>query len=423
MARIREIVIDAINPPALARFWAAALDDHALRPYDEAEVARLAKIGRTPETDPTVAVDGPGFTLFFQETTAPKAGRNRLHFDLAGGPRASEVDRLCALGATLREQRETYSVLQDPEGNEFCVRDPDKGVPPGSIDSARQAFAEQIQALTGLRSDGLMRGLASVPREEFVGPGPWHLVRPSELARGYVATPDADPRRLYDNVLVALDARRHLNNGEPAALARWLDCLDLAPGDRLLHIGCGVGYYTAVAAEAIMPGGRAVGVEIDPELAERARRNLRRWQDVTVVCGDGAQPHGDAFDAIFVNAGATEPLAVWLDALRDEGRLLLPLTVGLPERSSGVGHMLLVRRHSDAYSAGFVSPVGIFHCNGARTNEGDNLLRSAYQNGGHEGVRSLRRDEHPSAPDCWLHAGRFCLSRLGLSSAPSGRVR
>jgi hypothetical protein len=125
VARIREIVIDSLAPPKLARFWAAALDGYAVRPYDEAEIARLASIGRTPETDPSVALDGPGPAIFLQETPVPKAGRNRLHLDLVGGPRADEVKRLCALGATVRDEYDTYSVLQDPEGNEFCVRDPE----------------------------------------------------------------------------------------------------------------------------------------------------------------------------------------------------------------------------------------------------------------------------------------------------------
>jgi len=124
MARIREIVIDSLDPPALARFWAGALDGYAVRPYDAAEVARLASIGRTPETDPSVALDGPGPSMFFQEVSEPKRGRNRLHFDLVAGPRAAEIERLCALCATVRDHHDAYSVLQDPEGNEFCVCDP-----------------------------------------------------------------------------------------------------------------------------------------------------------------------------------------------------------------------------------------------------------------------------------------------------------
>jgi protein-L-isoaspartate(D-aspartate) O-methyltransferase len=217
-------------------------------------------------------------------------------------------------------------------------------------------------------------------------------------------------------VLVALDASRGLNNGEPASLARWLDSLDLAPGDRVLHIGCGVGYYTAIAAEAVTPGGRVVGVEVDPELAERARRNLIPWPSVTVVCADGCEFEAEPFDVIFVNAGATEVLPRWLNSLCGEGRLLVPLTVDVPMPNVGVGHMLLVVRRADVYSARFISPVGIFHCKGARTTEGNDLLNGAYQRGGHEEVRSLRRGDHPWGPQCWLHAGRFCLSRLAVET-------
>lgn len=124
MARIREIVIDSVHPAALARFWAAALDGYAVRAYDAAEIARLAAMGRTPERDPSVAVDGPGPTLFFQESARRKRGRNRVHLDIAGSRRSDEVQRLCALGATVRDERDRFTVMQDPEGNEFCVKDP-----------------------------------------------------------------------------------------------------------------------------------------------------------------------------------------------------------------------------------------------------------------------------------------------------------
>jgi len=125
LARIRDIVFDAQRPAALARFWAAALDGYVVRPYDDAELARLAAKGRSPETDPQVAVDGPGPTLWFQESSAPKAARNRVHLDLVGSLRSHEVERLCALGARVRDEHEGFSVLLDPEGNEFCVLDPE----------------------------------------------------------------------------------------------------------------------------------------------------------------------------------------------------------------------------------------------------------------------------------------------------------
>ena len=51
MGALKEIVIDADHPASLARFWAAVLDGYAVRPYDEGEIARLAALGFTPETD------------------------------------------------------------------------------------------------------------------------------------------------------------------------------------------------------------------------------------------------------------------------------------------------------------------------------------------------------------------------------------
>jgi hypothetical protein len=122
MARLKEIVIDALDPPRLARFWAAALNGYAVRAYDAAEIARLAEQGLTPETDPTVAIDGPGPTLFFQRT-AGRRGEGRLHLDLVGGPRAAEVARLEALGAIVRDVHDRYTVMLDPEGNRFCVQE------------------------------------------------------------------------------------------------------------------------------------------------------------------------------------------------------------------------------------------------------------------------------------------------------------
>lgn len=274
---------------------------------------------------------------------------------------------------------------------------------------ARREYAEKIAARAGLRSPRLREALARVPREAFLGPGPWQILRVAEAARGYQRTPDADPRHLYDDVLVALDARRQLNNGEPSTLLRWLDALEPTPGERLLHVGCGVGYYTALAAEAVAPG-EVVGVEIDAGLAARARENLAGWSNVRVKAGDASALAAGAFDAILVNAGATEPLPAWLDALRPGGRLLMPLTVDLPTAGLGAGHVLRVVRRAGGLAGRFVSPVGIFHCAGARSAAGARRLRDAYQRGGEARVRSLRRDAHPEDTRCWLHTERFCLS-------------
>src|SRR5262245_52453967 len=112
----------------------------------------------------------------------------------------------------------------------------------------RNEFAAQLRAEAHLHSASLVGALERVPRERFVGPGPWQIIDLSSGSLGYQRTPDDDPKHLYRNVLVALDASRSLNNGLPTSLASWLDALDLQPGERVVHLGCGTGYYTAIMA-------------------------------------------------------------------------------------------------------------------------------------------------------------------------------
>lgn len=123
MARLTEIVFDALDPARLARFWAAALETYEVRAYDPAEIARLASLGYTPETDPSVAIDGSGPTIFFQKSDTTTSGRNRVHLDLDCASRRDEIRRLVALGATIRDEHDSHVVMLDPEGNQFCLND------------------------------------------------------------------------------------------------------------------------------------------------------------------------------------------------------------------------------------------------------------------------------------------------------------
>jgi len=121
--RLREIVFDCEHPASLARFWVAVLDDFRVRPYDDAEVARLATLGLTPETDPTVMVDGPGLQMCFQKTDCSPTSKNKVHLDMSAADRAAEVDRLTSLGASVVGTYESSTWLRDPEGNDFCITD------------------------------------------------------------------------------------------------------------------------------------------------------------------------------------------------------------------------------------------------------------------------------------------------------------
>ena len=121
MGTIREIVFDCDAAPALARFWVAILDGYAVRPYDQAELDRLAKLGLTPETDPTVLVDGPGPILCFQQVPNRKYDNNRVHLDISVADRRQEARRIRALGGDVVREAPDYTVTRVPEGNQFCI--------------------------------------------------------------------------------------------------------------------------------------------------------------------------------------------------------------------------------------------------------------------------------------------------------------
>ncbi len=121
MARLTQIVVDCASPPALARFWAAALDDFEVRAYDQDEIDRLAALGLTPESDPTVLVDGPSLEICFQQVVVESTGKRPLHLDLTATNRQSEVARLTELGAQVRQEFDRHTWMVDPEGNDFCV--------------------------------------------------------------------------------------------------------------------------------------------------------------------------------------------------------------------------------------------------------------------------------------------------------------
>ena len=289
-----------------------------------------------------------------------------------------------------------------------------------TLESTRRRYAESIRGLLWRRhrlclSDRLVEAFAEIPREKFLGPPPW-LIRgaPASTVWQRVAVRFAgrqardrtthDPSQLYRDVVVAIDANRGLNNGQPSGAATWLHFLELQRGDRVLHIGCGLGYYTAIAAAAVAPG-EVIGVELDAALASRARANLADVRHVTIVDGNGVEYDSGPVDAILVNAGVTHPRALWLDNLRAGGRMLLPLT-----NEQGTGLMLKVTRKPNGWTAHFVSGLTIFHCVDGRDSAVCRRVAAGFAEGSWRSVQSIRRDAHGPDRDCWLHVEGLCLS-------------
>ena len=286
------------------------------------------------------------------------------------------------------------------------------------LESIRRYYAEELRAVANLQSDAVVEAFAKVSREDFLGPGPWLILNPfqsideSNEASYYRETVDADPKHLYHNVLVAIDPKRCLNNGQPSFLATLIDSLELGRGDSVAHIGCGTGYYTAIIAEVVGSEGRVTAFEVDAGLAARARTNLGHLSHVEVLESDSGDVAVGLYDGMLVNAGATHPPHAWLDALRVGGRLILPLTVSNATDVTQFGEVLKIKRRENGLSAGFLCSTSIFPCSGARDPELNDRLRAAFKRGGLNRVQSLRRDNHKPSNTCWLHSDQFCLSTL-----------
>jgi len=180
-------------------------------------------------------------------------------------------------------------------------------------------------------------------------------------AAEYWTSDDADPRHVYHDVLIATDEERGINNGLRVYGHIFRPCRDQDWRSRL-HLGCGTGYYTAIAAELTGTAGSVTAIEIDPMLAEKARAALSAWHQVQVRNQDGAQTTFDPVDVIMVSAGATHHSS-WLNALRPRGRLLFPMTTA----RRGPGAMLLVTRcHTEGIAARFLCRAEFIDFQGAR---------------------------------------------------------
>lgn len=216
-------------------------------------------------------------------------------------------------------------------------------------DAARKAMVENLAANPDVADAALLAAVATVPRHRFLPAG----------------TPLTDA---YD-IDQAVMTRRDLAGMPISSIsAPWLQAqmvlaAELGPGDRVLEVGSG-GYNAALLAEIVGEHGTVVSVDIDSWVTDRARRFLDAagYSDrVEVVTADAEHPLPcqRRFDAIIVTVGAWDIPPAWIDQLTPEGRLVVPLQMGLTTRS------LSLRRQNDhlvatsAQVCGFVPMQGV----------------------------------------------------------------
>jgi hypothetical protein len=110
---IRSLTFDCNDPAVLTEFWSRALGGAVVELDDEGRIVHLSRSGPR---------------LLFLKVPEPKTAKNRLHLDLRSMDMATEVRRLVQLGAAVvrefRKPGDVFTVMTDPEGNEFCVEEP-----------------------------------------------------------------------------------------------------------------------------------------------------------------------------------------------------------------------------------------------------------------------------------------------------------
>lgn len=157
----------------------------------------------------------------------------------------------------------------------------------------------------GITDERVLAAMGEVPREKFV---------PERLRRDAYADG-------------ALPIGHGQTISQPWVVAAICAALELRGGERVLEVGGGSGYSTAVIASLVRPDGTVRSYELVPELAERAARTVARlgYGEAEVLTGDGAAATGGEWDAIAVHAAAPRVPGTLVGSLRPGGRLVLPL--------------------------------------------------------------------------------------------------
>ena len=171
-----------------------------------------------------------------------------------------------------------------------------------------------------MTDDPVVQAMRAVPRRGFLPAHKRHLARfdrPVRLGEGQT-------------------------NSQPTTVRRMLQLLDVAPGQRVLDVGAGSGWTTALLAHLVGPEGEVIGVELDPDLASWGEQNVRAhdlpWASVRPAePGVLGWPAAAPYDRILVSAEARELPQQLVDQLGDEAAMVIPVK----------GRMLRVRKPRD----------------------------------------------------------------------------
>lgn len=189
------------------------------------------------------------------------------------------------------------------------------------IQSYQRALVEQLKKANILKTPLIEKAFMNVPRHLFL--------------------PDEPLDKVYSDVAIVVkrgeEGQWTSSSSQPAIMAIMLEQLDLKPGQRVLEIGTGTGFNTALIASIVGPGGKVVTVDIQPDLVAYARERLDAagYSWVQTVVGDGGYgyPDGAPYDRIILTVGSDVITSAWREQLAPGGILVLPFAILGPQLS------------------------------------------------------------------------------------------
>lgn len=184
----------------------------------------------------------------------------------------------------------------------------------------REAMVEHQLRERGIQDERVLAAMQAVPRHRFVQAEDWH--------------------QAYADHPIAIGEQQ--TTSQPYIIAAMLQAAEIKSEDRVLEVGAGSGYQTALLAEL---AGQVFAIERYPTLVESARRVLDRlgYYNIALVDGDGSLglPQAAPYDVIIVSAAAPRIPATLVEQLAPGGRLVIP--VG----DAGQQVLKLVRKYDD----------------------------------------------------------------------------
>lgn len=176
-----------------------------------------------------------------------------------------------------------------------------------SYKERRKKLVENLKLEGRINSKEVEKAFLEIPREKFV--------------------PESYEEYAY------LDQPLEIGNGQtisaPHMIAIMVEALEIKKGQKILEIGAGSGYHAAIVSKLVGPKGHVYSIERFKDLAENAKRNLKKTNitNVTIEIGDGSEglPKHAPYDSIYLTCAAPDVPPPLLGQLKDEGKLLIPI--------------------------------------------------------------------------------------------------